>query len=103
MVSLTLNIKLTSIIDSVGMMMFTICLRNFRNYKNLLLFKSFVFGGMLGRDDAYDSLHEHGINNELPWATGIPLDDLPSPRPKVVRLTENKPNFSFPAEYGDCD
>lgn len=65
--------------------------------------RSFVFGGMLGRDDAYDSLHEHGINNELPWATGIPLDDLPSPRPKVVRLTENKPNFSFPAEYGDCD
>lgn len=65
--------------------------------------RSFVFGGLLGRDDAYDSLHEHGINNELPWATGIPLDDLPSPRPKVVRLTENKPNFSFPAEYGDCD
>lgn len=57
---------------------------------------------MLGRDDAYDSLHEHGVNNELPWATGIPLDDLPS-RPKVVRLTENKPNFSFPAEYCDID
>lgn len=86
---------------NVRMMVFIIFMSLQELYFHFL--KSFVFGGMLGRDDAYDSLHEHGINNELPWATGIPLDDLPSPRPKVVRLTENKPNFSFPAEYGDCD
>ncbi|XP_061187793.1 GRAM domain-containing protein 4-like isoform X2 [Saccostrea echinata] len=65
--------------------------------------KSFIFGGILSRDDAYDSIQQHGINNELPWATGIPLDESPSPRPDIVRLTENKQNFSFPAEYGDFD
>ncbi|XP_078340846.1 GRAM domain-containing protein 4-like [Crassostrea virginica] len=63
--------------------------------------KRFVFGGLLNRDDTFDKILEHGINNELPWATGISLDDVPSPRPKVVRLTENKQNFSFPDEYDE--
>ncbi|XP_062616888.1 GRAM domain-containing protein 4-like [Saccostrea cucullata] len=65
--------------------------------------KSFIFGGILSRDDAYNSIQQHGINNELPWATGIPLDESPSPRLDIVRLTENKQNFSFPAEYSDFD
>lgn len=103
MVLLVLYIKLILIIDSVGMMMFIICLCNFRNYKNFFLFKSFVFGGMLGCDDVYDSLYEYGINNELLWVIGILLDDLFLLCLKVVRLIENKLNFSFFVEYGDCD
>ncbi|XP_056000745.1 GRAM domain-containing protein 4-like isoform X2 [Ostrea edulis] len=64
--------------------------------------RSFVFGGLLNRDDAYDSIQEHGVNKGLPWATGIPLDES-SPCPNIVRLTENKQNFSFPVEYGDSE
>lgn len=73
-------------------------------YSNVLckFIQSFVFGGLLNRDDAYDSIQEHGVNKGLPWATGIPLDES-SPCPNIVRLTENKQNFSFPVEYGDSE
>lgn len=58
---------------------------------------------MLGCDDVYDSLYEYGINNELLWVIGILLDDLFLLCLKVVRLIENKLNFSFFVEYGVCD
>ncbi|ESO91395.1 hypothetical protein LOTGIDRAFT_153833 [Lottia gigantea] len=38
--------------------------------------KSFIFGGLINRDDTFDMIQEIGMLSNLPWATGVPLEEL---------------------------
>ncbi|KAK6176139.1 hypothetical protein SNE40_014478 [Patella caerulea] len=38
--------------------------------------KSFMFGGLMNRDETYNKITEVGMAAQLPWASGLPLDEL---------------------------
>ncbi|XP_033744389.1 GRAM domain-containing protein 4-like isoform X2 [Pecten maximus] len=73
--------------------------------------KTFIFGGILNRDEAYDHIMETGLENMLPWATGEPLiidQDDPSVSSSTTLRKRNSGsqkfrNFSLASEYKDSD
>ncbi|KAL5015261.1 hypothetical protein ScPMuIL_009531 [Solemya velum] len=70
--------------------------------------KSFVFGGILNRDEVFQSIVDVGIQKRLSWATGVPQVS-PSPRLQHGGGYTNKSNtgtiqnFSFAGDYEDSD
>ncbi|XP_069142119.1 GRAM domain-containing protein 4-like isoform X2 [Argopecten irradians] len=73
--------------------------------------KSFIFGGILNRDEAFDHIMETGLENMLPWATGEPLiidqEDSRMPSSGVLRKRNSGGqkfrNFSLATEYNESD
>ncbi|XP_021352662.1 GRAM domain-containing protein 4-like isoform X1 [Mizuhopecten yessoensis] len=72
--------------------------------------KTFIFGGILNRDEAYDHIMETGLENMLPWATGDPIsiDQNDSGMSPITLRKRNNGgqkfrNFSLASEYYDSD
>ncbi|VDI58017.1 Hypothetical predicted protein [Mytilus galloprovincialis] len=67
--------------------------------------KVFTFGAIVYRDEAYDSLIQAGIDQALPWATGVPLsqDTLPTSSLRRRSSAKSISNFTWAADYTDAD
>ncbi|CAC5425602.1 GRAMD4 [Mytilus coruscus] len=66
--------------------------------------KVFTFGAIVYRDEAYDSLIQAGIDQALPWATGVSLRQNISPTSSLRRRSSAKTNnFTWAADYTDAD
>ncbi|XP_063402797.1 GRAM domain-containing protein 4-like [Mytilus trossulus] len=67
--------------------------------------KVFTFGAIVYRDEAYDSLIQAGIDQALPWATGVPLNQGTLPTSSLRRRSSSKSisNFTWAADYTDAD
>ncbi|XP_060069568.1 GRAM domain-containing protein 4-like [Ylistrum balloti] len=71
--------------------------------------KTFVFGGILNRDEAYDHIVEIGLENMLPWATGETLsvqqEDIGASSTTLRKRNSGQKfrNFSLASEYNDSD
>lgn len=65
----------------------------------------FTFGAIVYRDEAYDSLIQAGIDQALPWATGVPLsqDTLPTSSLRRRSSAKSISNFTWAADYTDAD
>lgn len=63
-----------------------------------------MFGGILGRDEAYDSILDIGMKKRLSWATGMPCEESQSETTLIRRSSKSKfHNFSMAADYCDSD
>lgn len=64
--------------------------------------KVFTFGAIVNRDDAFDSLIQAGIEQNLAWATG---SASPSEAPPTLRRRGSSKinNFTWASDFVDSD
>ena len=64
----------------------------------------FTFGAIVNRDEAYDSLIQAGIDQVLPWATGVSSENTATPTTSLRRRSSAKiNNFTWATDYTDTD
>lgn len=66
--------------------------------------KVFTFGAIVNRDDAFDTILQAGIDQALPWATGVLSENNISSSPSLRRRSSSKiNNFTWASDYKDTD
>lgn len=63
-----------------------------------------MFGAIVSRDEFYDSILQAGLDQLLPWATGVSSNNSASPNLSLRRRSASKiTNFTWATDYKDAD
>lgn len=66
--------------------------------------KVFMFGAIVYRDEVYDSILQAGLDQLLPWATGVSSNNSASANLSLRRRSASKiTNFTWATDYKDAD